>query len=148
MAYQKKFQLRQPPEPRTDGSGMIDHDIQAIYSPDSGETWLPVPGSGYHRTISIPAVEAQAALSAGTNPQKVAAYKDAIRANANTQPEPMTPPVASGWSNVDIENYVMAYEAYLNAKAVEDDAAASAASSVNNFITVTLGLEYEVEFNL
>jgi len=82
--------------------------------------------------VYVPVAELQAALAAGTNQQIVAAYKDALVANLDTQPEPIM-----GCTSV-------ALEALLDA----NDAAQAAANAANVFITETLSLVYPVRFTL
>ena len=127
--YSFRYRLQGAPAARNDGSGCADHDIYAEASSD-GETWATVPGR--HKTISIPAVDLAAALGAGTNQQIVAAYKDALAANLNTQPVPVT-----GWTSVQLEALMDA-----------NDAASAAAIEANEFITVTLGLSYPARFTM
>ena len=127
--YSFRYKLQGAPAARNDGSGCADHDIYAEASSD-GETWATVPGR--HKTISIPAEQILAALEAGTNPQKVAAYKDALAANLNTQPAPVT-----GWTSAQLEALMAA-----------NDLASAAAIGANEFILVTLGLIYPVTFTI
>ena len=129
MDYQFKYKLDRIPEARTDGSGMVAHDIYALASSD-GENWDDVPGR--HKTICIPASELNAALAESGTPAIVAAYKDALAANLNTQPVAIT-----GWTSVQLEALMDA-----------NDAAAAAASAADAFITETLGLSYPVTFSI
>jgi hypothetical protein len=127
MDYQFRYRLQSAPQARHDGSGCVDHDIFAEASSD-GENWATVPGR--HKTISVPAGELHAALSAGTNPQIIAAYKGALAANLNTQPAPV-----SGWTLAQLEALMDA-----------NDTAGAVAFDANEFITETLHLSYPVVF--
>ena len=127
--YNFRYSLAYAPEARSDGSGCIDHDIWALYQEDGGD-WTIVPGR--HKTISIDAAELDAALNESTNQLKIAAYKEALKANVNNQPEPVV-----GWADAQLLALV---EANAEASGVAGDA--------DEFITVTLGLEYPVTFDM
>ena len=129
MAYEFKYRLQSAPAARNDGSGCLDHDIYAIVSEDGGE-WTIVPGR--HKTISIPFGALDDALDQPTNPLRVAAYKDALAANLNNQPVPVT-----GWTSAQLL-------ALMEANA----STAATAAAVLEFITVTLGLEFPVDFSI
>ena len=129
--YEIRYQLNQRPQPRTDGSGCVDHDLWIEYRVEgSGDPWATVPEK--HRIVSVPAADIQAALSTGTNAQKGVAYKQALAANLDTAPVAII-----GWSAANVENQLDA-----------NDAASTAASSANEFITVDLDLSYPVSFNI
>jgi len=136
VSYSFRHSLASAPEARQDGSGMDDHDIWAQCSDtealdDDGKlVWLNVPG--IHKTVSVPAATLATALGSGTQGQKVTAYKAALADNLNTQPEPVT-----GWT-----------EPALLALTEANAEASVQATAANEFITVTLGLEYPVPFNL
>jgi len=127
--YNFRYSLASAPQARQDGSGMADHDIWAQYQEDGGD-WLNVPGR--HKTVSVPAATLATALGSGTQGQKVTAYKAALADNLNTQPEPVT-----GWT-----------EPALLALTEANAEASVQATAANEFITVTLGLDYPVPFNL
>ena len=128
--YDKRYQLIDAPTPRNDGSGCVDHDIQAMYTLTGEDEWSPVPGR--HKTISVPEDELQAALAAGGASAIATAYKEAIAANLNTIPEPIR-----GWSSAQLEELLLA-----------NAAAADAAEKSVNFITVSLGLDFPVNFTI
>lgn len=122
MAYDKRFVLVKAPEPRTDGSGLLDHDIQAQASEAGQDSWFDIPGK--HKTISIPA---QDAIDVLAGPNVAANYKSLLVANINTQPSPVT-----GWSLGQLE-----------AQLVANDLASQAASDFAG-----LGLSYPFPFTL
>jgi hypothetical protein len=126
--YTFQYRLQSAPSARNDGSGCVDHDIYAESQPVGDGGYVVIPGR--HKTISIPADELAAALAAGTNPQVIAAYKDALADNLNTQPVPL-----SGWSAAQLEALMDA-----------NDAASTAATDADEFITVTLGETYPLSF--
>ena len=126
--YEFKYRLQSAPAPTLDGSGVVQHDIWAITREEgSGDEWAIVPGR--HKTISVPAAEVQAALA---DASPVPAYKDALVSNLNTQPVPI-----GGWDPVSLEALMDA-----------NDAAAAAAGAADDYITVTLGLSYPVDFSI
>ena len=134
MDYTFRYRLQSAPEARADGSGCIMHDIFALASSD-GENWVVVPGR--HKTVNVPADEIATvmAMPDSTGPQKSAkntAYKQALADNLDTQPEAIT-----GWNTAQLEALMDA-----------NDAASAAAADVDGYITVTLGLNYPVEFSL
>lgn len=129
MAYSFKYRLTQAPSSTLDGSGMVAHDIWAIASED-GENWSNVPGR--HKTIMVPGDELQAVMDMANGAAKVAAYKSALASNVNALGVPVI-----GWSLSVLEQLMMA-----------NDAAASVAAEADDYITVTLGQSYPVEFNL
>jgi len=128
MAYTFKYRLSQAPSPTNDGSGVVAHDIWAI-AYDNGEGQI-VPGR--HKTVMIPGDQLQAVMDLPNDGAKIAAYKDTLRANLNTTGVPIT-----GWSTSALELLM-----------TTNDAAASVAAEANDYITVTLGQSYPVEFNL
>lgn len=125
MAYVFKYRLNSAPQARNDGSGMVDHDIDAIVSIDGGD-FATVPGR--HKTISVPADELEDALGQATTPNKVTAYKAALADNLNTQPEPVL-----GWD-------IASMTAVMNANI----AASTQATAANTFILSVSS--YPVEF--
>jgi len=129
MAIEFRYSLHSAPEASQDGSGVVQHDISAQYNQDNAG-WLDVPGR--HKTISIPFAEVDAALGAGTNPQVVAAYKQALVDNIDTQPVPV-----NGWASAQLTALIEA-----------NNGASASAADVNDFVTVTLGLSYPVPFTL
>ncbi len=128
MARTYQYRMQVAPSSRLDGSGMVDHDIYKIYSEDAGVTWPEVPG--LHKTIQVPAAELKVVLDTPGTGNKVAAYKQALASNLNTQGVPIT-----GWGDAQCEAKLDANEA----SALEKDRAIT-------FITVTLGKTFPLEF--
>jgi len=135
MDYEFKYRLQSAPAGRLDGSGCLDHDIFAVSQPVGDGGFVPVPGR--HKTISVPASEITVVMDMpdATGPErqaKNAAYKDALASNLNTQPVAL-----SGWTAAQLEEVMDA-----------NDLAAYEAGRVNEYITVTLGLTYPVDFSI
>ena len=127
--YDFKYRLASAPAPANDGSGVVRHDIWAVYREQGTvDGFTPVPGR--HKTICIPADELGQVLQAGTAGQVVNAYKQALAANLNTTPVGVT-----GWDTVSLESFMD-----------ENDRAAEVAADATEYITVTLGLPFPVEF--
>lgn len=115
-------------EPRTDGTGMIQHDLFAQYSEDGGDTWADV----YHHTVVTPGDEAQAIINDGVNIK--ANYKELLRQNWTTAPQSPAPPILSSGDPDDLEEYVLAIQTW---EAAWDDAnvvAVDAAAAVIDFV--------------
>ena len=128
--YDFKYRLQSAPQARLDGSGCVMHDIYAISQEQGNGGYSIVPGR--HKSIAIPAHVIDSALAQPTNPERIAAYKDALVSYLDYQPTPIY-----GWSAVQLEALMDA-----------NDAAQAAAQAVNEFVTVTLGLSYPVDFAL
>jgi len=119
-----KYRLQSAPEATLDGSGNVAHDICGI---DSENNVIP----GRHQTVNIPEddVDIIMAMPDGTAAEKQsknAAYKALIADN-----------LPSGWTNDDLQEIVD-----------NNSQAATSAEAINDYITVTLGQEYPVDFNL
>jgi hypothetical protein len=134
--YEFRYRLQSAPAATTDGSGCVSHDIYAL-SREAGtsDPWELVPGR--HTTVSIPADQLQTVMDMPhSTPQersaKNDAYKDALSSNVNTQPVPVT-----GWGTGQLESLMDA-----------NDAASAQAAAADDYITVTLGQSYPVEFSL
>lgn len=135
MDYDFKYRLQATPTATNDGSGMVNHDIWAICQPQGNGGWIIVPGR--HKTVSVPHSELKVVLDMpdSSGPEKQAkntAYKDALQDNINTTPVPIT-----GWGAGQLE-----------AMLDNNDSAATEAGRANTYITVTLGLEYPVDFSI
>ncbi len=127
--YEFRYKLLVAPEPRTDGSGVVAHDIEAeAREAGSADTWGVVPGR--HKTILTPGGDLQTVIDMAGGAAKVAAYKQLLVDNLNTVASPVT-----GWTTVLLQ-------ALLDA----NDIAAAAATGADNYITVDLGLSYPVPF--
>jgi hypothetical protein len=129
MAYSFRYRLEGAPTPRHDGSGYVNHDIVAIQSPNG--TWTPIPS--YHKTFVLPAQGMIDALALPTNPQKIAAYKQLLLDNWDTQVTP--PPI--NWT-----------EEGMNARMTANDLEDQAATEINQFLSDIGQLPYPVDFDL
>jgi len=111
----------QQPQARSDGSGMLDHDVTAIYSEDDGETWAVVPAR--HQTFVCPASEVQTCVA---GPGIAALYKAMLARNINTLPVAIT-----GWSAAQMETMLV------------NNAAAQAAADAVDALPVAWPYEFE-----
>ena len=123
-----RYSLTQAPEARNDGSGCVDHQITAEY--DDGEGWLTVPAR--NKTFCIPASELAVVLAMNNGAAKIAAYKQLLIDNLDTQPIPI-----AGWAIGQLQEMVVANKAAL-----------SAGTDANTYITVTLNQDYPVPFTI
>lgn len=135
MAYEFKYRLASAPTGRTDGSGLVGHDIWAVVSVDGGE-WTVVPG--YHKNIMVPYGEVDVVMDMpdSTGPERQAknqAYKSLLQSNLNTLPPADLP----DWSVSGLTAWMAA-----------NDAAAVEAARVDDYIGDTLGQDYPVDFTL
>ena len=133
--YDFKYRLQSAPAGRLDGSGCVDHDIWAVSQPQGDGGFVPVPGR--HKTVSVPADEIAPVMGMpdSTGPEKQAknaVYKNVLASNLNTQPVAL-----AGWTG-----------AQLRAVMDANDLASYEAGRVNEYITVTLGLSYPVDFTV
>ena len=113
--YDKRYRLQSAPQARLDGSGNIDHDIFAEFRlADSEDDWQDIPGR--HKTISVPAVEIMEALATSGPEQRVTAYKQALAANIDTVPHPIT-----GWGLAELESLLDANDQSRQAAIAADD---------------------------
>lgn len=125
--YEFRYQLSSAPTPTTDGSGVVLHDIWAVYREEgTSDDFAVVPAR--HKTICIPASQVQDAIA---DASPIVAYKNALVDNINTQPIP-TP----GWDSASLELFMD-----------QNDAASVAASAADDFIVGVAG-EYPVTFSL
>jgi len=130
MDYEFKYRLAQAPQATQDGSQCVLHDIWAIYRARDAapaDPWMPVPGR--HKTIAIPGSELLIVLQ---GPDIVGKYKQALVNNLNTIPVPLM-----GWDKISLEKMMD-----------NSDLSFQAAADANEYITVTLGLSYPVDFNI
>jgi len=114
-------------EPRTDGTGMIQHDLFAQYSEDDGETWTDL----HHHTVVTPGAEAQAIVE-GANVK--ANYKELLRQNWATSPVATAPPIVTGGNPAELQAYVVAYKVWAAAREAANTVASDAATAVNEFV--------------
>ena len=111
MEYEFRYSLSKP-EARTDGSGMVAHDLQAQASVAGEDAWVMLR----HKTVVLPGTELSELLASGTAAAKRAAYKQLIAANINTQAEPVT-----GWSTAQLQLLLDGNEASTLAAAASVD---------------------------
>ena len=143
-----KYRLQSQPEPRTDGSGMLVHDIYTIYSEDGGVTWSVFPQRG-HYSVAVPQSEIAAALAQPTTNTRVSAYKTALYVNRNTVPEPLVMPQLEGNSVAELNAFLPLYAAWVLAMDDANDAVEQVAVDADTFIlSVAPGNQYPVEFSL
>ena len=123
-----RYSLTEAPQARTDGSGCVDHQIIAEY--DDGEGWFVVPAR--NKTFCVSADELAVVMAMPNTGAKITAYKQVLVDNINTQPSPLT-----GWTVAQLQAMIDA-----------NNAAESAGTDANDYITVTLGLSYPVSFTI
>lgn len=126
--YDFQYRLNSSPEPRNDGSGMVAHDIDAVASVQGADEWFTIPAR--HKTILVPGADLLIVMAMPNNGAKITAYKDLLAANLNTQAVPIV-----GWD-------VVSLQAMLDA----NDQSSEAATEANDYITITLGQTYPVQF--
>lgn len=137
MAREFWYRLQQVPSGALDGSGKVLHDIYSVYSDDGGVTKIITPG--YHKTVALDAssVETVMDMPDSTGPEKQAknaAYKDLME--LHIEDPPYSPP-PKYWDETSMNDYTVA-----------NDNAVLQASRVNDYIVVTLGQSYPVDFKL
>lgn len=121
MAY---YELQSAPTARLDGSGMVTHDIWGMDS-----LGQKVPSKHADFLIHSNDLEVWSAMPDSTGPErqlKNVAYKDLMVAAA--------PP---GWTEEDLNN-----------ENAENQRSVDMAAEVDEYITVTLGQTYPVQFQL
>ena len=133
--YDFKYRLQSAPAGRLDGSGCVDHDIWAVSQLQGDGGFAPVPGR--HKTVSVPADEIASVMDMpdSTSAEKQAknvAYKGLLASNLGTQPVALT-----GWMGAQLQAVMDA-----------NDLASYETGRVNEYITVTLGQSYPVDFSL
>ena len=141
MDYLFKYRLQEQPASTNDGSGMVLHQVQAVYLPEdspTNEEWQASPQvPGRHKTIVVPFTDMKTVMdmSHSTNPQKTAknkAYKDALISNLNTGVETLV-----GWDATTMELMLD-----------NNDNSILEADRANDYITITLNQEYPVPFSV
>lgn len=135
MAREYRYELREAPEARTDGTKGVGHDIAAVYR-EEGEVngWVEVP-EHHVAGLGIPGDEMITALSSGTTQQKVQAYKTLIRTALDAGG--FLDPYDKGWE-----------EAKLNGFMVNNDTSHEAATLANEFILQVKPTGYPIYFEL
>ena len=130
MDYEFKYRLAQAPQASQDGSECVMHDIWAIYREQGAapaDPWMIVPGR--HKTVAVPGSELLIVLQ---DPDVAGKYKAALANNLGTQPVPIR-----GWDLASLERMMD-----------NNDVAAQAAADADEWITVTMGLAYPVDFSM
>ena len=139
LEFEYAYRLISAPESRNDGSGCINHDIWKIYRvAGSGQPWGEAADVlGLHETFVVPASDMMIVMdmpdsNASEKQAKNTAYKEMLKANKNTTPDPL-----ASWDDDECTEALNN-----NAMSVTESARA------NEYITVTLGQVYPVEFVL
>lgn len=126
--YEFKYRLARAPQAAQDGSSCVMHDIWAIgREAGSEDEYAVVPGR--HKTIAIPGSDLLIVLQ---GPSVATKYKQALVNNLATQPVPVV-----GW---DAESLELLMD--------NNDVALEAAVAANEYVTVTLGIDYPVDFSV
>jgi len=133
--YTFRYRLQATPVARNDGSGQVAHQIVAISSPD-GEAWAAVPA--HSKTFLVPSVDLGIVMDMpdGTGQErqaKNAAYKMSLCTNCATSAQPLR----TDWMTAAMELFMDA-----------NDASALEADRADEYITVTLGQSYPLDFAL
>lgn len=142
------------PRGRTDGSAQIDHDVVGIYRDDPGVAWEDAPViPGYHQTFLLEAADVEVVMDMpdSTGPQKQAknqAYKVLMEEEFADTANPNRAPDKTDWTEDGMIEYMDDYDEWEVAVGLANDAAALEAERVNEYITVTIGQAYPVEFQL
>jgi len=135
MAREYRYKLHSVPEARNDGTKGVGHDIEAVYREEGTEDeWQPVP-EHHVAGLSILGDEILTVMETGTNPEKVTAYKDLIRAALDASG--FLPVFDKGWEEEQLEAFM-----------ANNDIAIEAAAAVEQFITVDIGQEFPIYFRL
>ena len=136
MAYAFKYRIAEAPTAHEDGSGVVVHRLQIVYQIDGAGDWLLVPGR--ERVINVPSAKLKAVMdlphgNATQKNAKIAAYKEVLAENLETAAIPM----AERWTRDGIV-------ALLDANI----AALTEAARAVDFITVTMGSSFPVDFGM
>ena len=137
--YEYAYRLQEAPEGRTDGSGYLNHDIWKIYREvDSGVAWADAPDvPGRHSTFVVLATDITTVMdmpdsNASEKQAKNMAYKDLLSNSIDNVAE-----ANIGWEDEECTDT-------LN----NNTLAETEAGRVGDYITVTLGQDFPVEFVL
>ena len=144
MAYEKKVKMLSRPTPSNDGSGVVEHDMEAVWiDDDTSERLLD------HHTVCIPASEL-ATIPTLPITQRPNAYRELIRQYAFYQKEPLRAPnLPSSWDNDVIEAWIVLYETWEDDFASANDDAVTYADMAGNFIEALGAFEgYPFAFTL
>ena len=125
--YEFKYRLASAPKVTSDGSGCVKHDMWLIAREVGSEDPF-APRSGLpHKDIAVPASELLVVLQGSGIPAK---YKQALVNNLNTIPVSVR-----GW---DIATAELTMD--------NNDLSIAAATAADEWITITAGLTYPVDF--
>lgn len=130
MANKYGYRVLRASWPFDDGSGDIGHDVEAVYSEDGGVTWITIPGRHINgMRLDHPGMRGVMKMPDG-NAQQIAAkqraYENLIINALRKQP---------GWSKQDLKDIVE-----------NNTEAADVSTEANEFITVTVGATFPIEF--
>lgn len=127
MAYDYRYILLQAPFSNQNGGGIVEHEILAQYSSDSGATWSDVPDR--RRYFHIPAQEIEDMIAlGGTEKQRATRYLALIAKNIQTEVEGV-----DGWFPAQLEMLCAAV-----------DLSDAQATIIDAYITTALSLAYPV----
>ena len=135
MAREYRYELRQAPEARNDGTKGVGHDIAAVWR-EEGEVdgWAEVP-EHHVAGLGIPGDDMITALSSGTVQQKVQAYKNLIRTALDLGG--FLDPYEKGWEEEKLDEFM-----------VNNDTSLEAATLANDFIIQVKPSGYPIYFEL
>jgi len=135
MAYEFKYRLLETPTPTTSGSGLVMHQLVPIYrTADTQEDWMEM--GAWARTVPVPdgalkTINDMPHTTGALKAAKNAAYKAALADHLND----VSAAPAPDWSLAGLARFLAA-----------NDAATLEAQRADEYITVTLGQEYPVDF--
>ena len=115
-------------EGRIDGTGLVNNDLWGEYSEDGGETWTAF----CHRTVCAPAARTKEIIQGGVNVKGL--YREMLRVNWETYPQPEAEPLLTSGDLADILAYVAEYKAWAAARDAANVEAAEAAALVVGFV--------------
>jgi len=135
MAYEFKYRLSEAPTPTAGGSGLVMHQLVPIYRTEgTQDPWTEM--AAWARTVPIPdgalkTINDMPHTTGALKAAKNTAYKALLADHLNDVPA--TP--APDWSLAGLARFLAA-----------NDAATLEAQRADDYITVTLGQEYPVDF--
>ena len=140
MAREFWYRLLRSVQGTQDGSAMINHQIESVYTDDplaTKEERITTPG--YHKTASMDAADVEVVMDMpdATGLQRAAknqAYKELME--VALEQGPYSPPPKL-WDDASMQVYT-----------AENDEAVLQADRVNTYVTVTLGQAYPADFKL
>ena len=129
MAYEFAYRTNTP-KATTDGSGMVQHLITAVYREEGEQDWEIVPGQS--KTFNLPYTDVKTVMDMSNGAAKNQAYKQLLVDNIDTLPTPLT-----GWSDT-----------LLNQKVTINAAVLVETNRVIDYVEVTLNKTFPLEFDL